>query len=146
MHPCCASEICRCKHITKTAANCQGHMALLAFMPLTSFWTHPSHHLPTAMARYDYNYTTGLPWKSRTRYSLAWQPVFFSPASFWLQLEPAMRAESDAAVHWFTAEKASHIQLHFQRLFIVVGTASDKLALWWHALCYTPCCDLWSSA
>lgn len=50
-------------------------------MPHNSFRTHPSHHLPTAMARYDYNYTAGSPWKGWTRHSLVWQPrplLFFS--------------------------------------------------------------------
>lgn len=135
----------------KTALNCQGHMGLLAFMPHTSFRTHPSHHLPTAMARFDYNYTTGLPWKARARYSLVWQPVY--SLSFFLPV-----SGYSSSLHWeqklmmqytgTTAGKASHIQLHFQRLSFVVGKASDKLAVWWHTPCYTGeaeiCRLLWS--
>ena len=99
-------------------------MGLLAFMPRTSLWTHPSHHLPTAMARYDYNYTTGLP---RKKSLITLQPrlaarlffflfsFFFSPASFWLQLEPATRAETDAAVRWYHCREGFSYSASFSK-------------------------------
>lgn len=133
----------------KTAPNCQGHMGLLAFMPHTSFRTHRSHHLPTAMARYDY--TTGLPWKSWTRYSLVWQPdlCFFF---FWRFLVTAQACSE--SWNWCCSMlvplqgRLLIFSFVFKGFFIVVGKASDKLALWWHALCCMGeaeiCCLLWS--
>ena len=115
----------------KQPPNCQGHMGLLAFMPRTSLWTHPSHHLPTAMARYDYNYTTGLP---RKKSLITLQPrlaarLFFFLFFFFFFLQPvsgyssSLQQEQKLMLQYAgtTAGKASHIQPHFQRALIVAG-------------------------
>lgn len=109
----------------KQPPNCQGHMGLLAFMPRTSLRTHSSHHLPTAMARYDYNYTTGLPRKKPDHAAASFGSTsfcvffflcfFFSPASFWLQLEPATRAETDAAVRWYHCREGFSYSASFSK-------------------------------
>lgn len=138
-------------HLKYAAANAswetvlkhQGRTGLLAFMRHTCFWTRLSHHLPSPVVRYDYNCTTGLPWKARTCHSLIWQPIFSLSVFFFLPLpvsgySSSLQWEQKLMLQYIgtTAGEASHIQLHLQRVFIVVRKASDKLALWWHA----PCC------
>lgn len=115
----------------KQPPNCQGHMGLLAFMPRTSLRTHSSHHLPTAMARYDYNYTTGLPRKKPDHAAASFGStsfcVFFFCVFFFLQpvsgYSSSLQQEQKPMLQYAgtTAGKASHIQPHFQRALIVVG-------------------------
>lgn len=111
----------------KQPPNCQGHMGLLAFMLRTSLWTHPSHHLPTEMARYDYNYTTGLPRKKPDHAaasfgSTSFCVLFFFSSQFLVTARACNKNKKPMLLYaGTTAGKASHIQPHFQRALIVVG-------------------------
>lgn len=129
----------------KQPPNCQGHMGLLAFMPRTSLWTHPSHHLPTAMARYDYNYTTGLPRKKSLitlQPRLAARLFFFLFFFFSSQFLVTARA-CNKSRNWCCSTlvplqgRLLIFSLIFKGLSLLLEKASDKLARWWHAPRYT---------
>lgn len=88
-----------------------------------------SHHLPVAMARYEYNYTTGSPWKLK---NTVWQTSSFPvPACFWAPIKSVMRAEAITAVHSGPAARgeSAPVHLHLQSFFIVFGKACESLAL-----------------
>lgn len=126
----------------KQTPNCQGHMGLLVFLCLVLLSGHI--RLITCPLRWpDMIIITpqALSWKSLNMVQpLVWQPVFspFFSASFWLQLEPAMRAEADAAVHRY----------HCRGGFSYLASSSKGIHCCWKGLMtcakqeYVACCDL----
>lgn len=128
----------------KQPLNCQGHMGLLAFMPRTSLRTHSSHHLPTAMARYDYNYTTGPPRKKpdhavasfgSTSFCVFFFCVFFFFSSQFLVTARACNKSRNRCCSTLVPLQGRLLifSLIFKGLSLLLEKASDKLARWWHA-------------
>lgn len=84
----------------KEATSCQGRMGLLVSVLCTFFFLVQILLITCPLRWADMIVIMPQACLEKPKHTTDSFGSFFIPASFWLQLEPAMRAEADAAVRW----------------------------------------------